>query len=200
MNSFDLKVESPVLLTVPVLIYAIFAREPYGSYPLSPECNILVDGCRSRRFRGVITTNTISRCWTVVQKLSQRVEELESDLDETTGHLGRIERHGFKPKIPKRISALLSGDLRIITVEPRDFEAAATLTKDFNLPASIALDVAAVVRECRFNPLSVALSGKPAWKPNDNLRPCWCSDLPWQTQQKSLSQLRPNQKQGRLGI
>lgn len=189
---------SPVLLTVPVLIYAVFAKEPNGSFPLSHECNTLLERCRTKYHRGIITTTTIERCWTIMQKISKRVQDLDADNEEGTQTPDPVERR--RPRIQKRIAALLRGDLRIVTVEVGDFEASAGLVRDFRIPAAIAVEVAAGVRECNLTSLPVALPGKPKWAVHESIKPCWCSDLPWQIRQRALSQIKPNQDQGRLKL
>jgi len=182
MPTFDSLPEgSHVLLTLPILIYGIFTKNPDQSYPLSPDCSVLLENCRTGRFQGVITTAIAARCWTVLQKLENRVDDLETDPDEDDWHGERfISKPVTDRPMPKRIAALLGGQLRIATLETQDFDVAADLVQDLRLSAGLALDIAAAIREFKIKPLNVAVPRVDAWQAHEACVPFWCRDLPWQ--------------------
>ena len=96
------------------------------------------------------------------------------------GVLGQTFIPAVDHKLPKRISALLDCEIKVVSIFAPDFASASRLVDATKMPISLAVDVCAVIRECSLSkPLRLALPKPVAWT-SDLFKSHWCSDLPWQ--------------------
>jgi hypothetical protein len=189
MRSLDLIPKgSAVLLTAPVIIYAIFARKATNYCPLSEECHRLLDSCRTNYFSGIITTATVFRCWQILERISRSVPNLEEDAE--ARFLAYKIQRPVQNSLPKRINGLLFGELEVVTVDPHAFEGAADLVKLAKIPISIALDIAATSKASS-QPLVVALAAEPKWSPPQICDFYTADDLPWQRAGRPAASAEP---------
>jgi hypothetical protein len=177
MRSLDLIPKgSPVLLTVPVIIYGIFGTKATHSMPLSQQCNRLLDSCRTNYYSGIITSAIVSRCWEILERVRNGVSNLEEEAD--AGYFAQGIKSPIRNTLPKRINGLVFGELELAPVDRLAFENAADLVRLSSIPVPMALDIAAASIIAP-HPLVVALANEPKWTPVPNHHFHCADDLPW---------------------